>query len=321
MNGSPVQSAALPTRVRFKYQFGELSLGVWAPSLIPLEPKQDEISLWPRIESLPPILAEEVDGYQLRRAAVNRFPRGISIEKPWLCYSPRKEQHYFVDIVGTFEDYLKRRSVKSRQNLRRSVNRFLDSNAEALVIAAAPEEMEGFHQQAVAISRKTYQQRLLGAGLPDTPEFLNYLKDKASKGGVLGYILRYQGTPIAFALCLSRGDKLVYEIIGYLPEHSERSPGTVLLYLILQDLFSHGKFPLLDFGPGQAFYKESFATGQTEYAESYLLHDTWGNFFRLALHWRIEQFSSAVGAILERFGVKKRIRLAIRSIVGRVKHG
>lgn len=319
MSNGFMQSAVVPIQVKFKYQLGELILNSWEPFLIPLELGQESAVHWPEIEKLPISLPSKVEGYQCRRTELSRFPRGISWQEPWLCYSPRQEQHYYVEISGTFEEYLKRRSAKSRQNLKRSVKHFLELTPNSLIISTTPNEILDFHHQAAAISKCTYQERLLGSGLPASPDFLRFLQEKALDGGVRGYILRDGVQPIAYALCLSRGENLVYEFIGYLPQHAERSPGTVLLYLILQDLFDLGKYPMLDFGPGQAFYKESFATCKNEYAESYLFRNTLKNRLKLNMLWRFERFSGRVGVILERYGMKKKIRQAMRVVLGKLR--
>ena len=313
-----------PLRVRFRYLLGEWLAGEWRPWLVPLEQACTTPALptastpdapWPQLAQVPPAssLPAEVAGYQVRRTAVHRFPRGVSRQGDWLCYSPREDRLYFVDLAGTFEAYLQRRSPKSRQNLKRTVKRFMEGHAGTLDIATTPQAMAGFHQQAVAISRHTYQERMLGAGLPATAEFLQAMEKAAQRGSARGYLLRDgKGQAIAFAWCSARSDTLVYEVIGYLPQHADQSPGTVLLYLILQDLFALGRYRLLDFGSGSAFYKEAFATGCLEFADCYLLRPSAGHCVRVGLHWGMERFSAAVGAWLDRRGLKKKIRMLMR---------
>lgn len=308
-------TGASPVRVRFKYQLGEWVLGHWCPELVPINADAlDECAAEIAGRLTPQNLLPAVAGFHLRRARAECFSRGLSMQGSWLCYSPRMEKLYYVEIIGTFEDYLKRRSPKSRQNLKRTVKRYMERNPGALEIATEPDAMAAFQREAIAISRKTYQERLLGSGLPDTSAFLHAMKEKASNGEARGYLLRDQGQAIAFAWCAARGNTLVYEVIGYLPQHADQSPGTVLLYLILQDLFALERFSLLDFGSGHAFYKESFSTGFSAYADTYLLRASWGHRWRLYLHWLVERFSSWMGALLDRWGVKKRIRLAMRGM-------
>lgn len=323
MSGSVLARGA-PTaiRVRFKYQFGEWVLADWRPALLTLRPLGDgeADAQWPELAGLDATgLPADVAGYQVRRTAVQRFPRGLSRQGDWLCYSPRQERLYVVDIAGSFDEYLQRRSAKSRQNLKRSVKRFLDGNADAFQVVTAPEDMQAFHREAVGISRQTYQTQLLGAGLPDNAAFLQSMQDKAAMGEARGYLLRDQGQAVAFAWCAARGSTLVYEVIGYRPELADRSPGTVLLYLILEDLFALGRYPVLDFGPGHAFYKEAFATRHTDFADAYLLRADWGHHWRLWLHQRVDGFSEAMGAWLERYGWKRRIRQAMRAVAGALK--
>lgn len=309
-------------RVRFKYQLGEWVLADWRPTLLTVQPPDEADEYWPTLASLDVLrLPDGVVGYQMRRTVVQRFPRGLSRQGGWLCYSPRQERLYVVDMAGTFDEYLQRRSAKSRQNLKRSVKRFLDGNANALQVVTAPEDMAAFHREAVAISRQTYQTQLLGAGLPDTEAFLQSMQDKAARGEARGYLLRDQGQAVAFAWCAARRSTLVYEVIGYRPEQADRSPGTVLLYLILEDLFALGCYPVLDFGPGHAFYKEAFATRHTDFADAYLLRAGWGHRWRLWLHLWVDGFSEAVGAWLESHGWKRRIRQAMRAAAGVLKTG
>lgn len=303
-----------PMRVRFKFLLGELVLREWKLAFIPVVQSGSEKSLdWPELGTLPlSSLPVDAAGYQLRQTPVKRFPRGVSRQGPWLCYSPREECLYSVNLQSSFDEYLKLRSPKSRQNLKRSVKRFMESNPEAFQIYTLPETIEEFHKKSVFISKQTYQTLMLNAGLPDTPQFLRAMQDIASRGEARGYLLHIQGKPIAFAWCTTKGDTVGYQVIGYLPEHADLSPGTVLLYLILQDLFSLEKYRSLDFGYGSAFYKEAFATDKLEFADSYLLRSTLENRCKLWLLWQTECFSTAVGSTLERMGLKKKIRQWMR---------
>lgn len=316
MTRSVPADSAVPVRVRFKYLLGEWVLGEWRPTFLPRRRAAFEsLNGWPSLEQLPvALLPAEAAGYQVRRTAVDRFPRGISRQGEWLCYSPRQESLYFVSLVGSFDAYLQLRSAKSRQNLRRSVKRFVDRNPDCLEVFTQPHSMAEFHSAAVAISKKTYQTFMLHAGLPDTPEYLRTMQETALRGEARGYLLRDQGQPVAFAWCTERNDEVTYQIIGYLPEHADKSPGTVLLYLIVQDLFAQAKYRLFDFGPGSASYKEAFATDKIEFADAYLFRPGIGNVLKVWMLWWGERFSSAAGSVLDRLGLKKNIRVLMRKI-------
>lgn len=307
-----------PQHVRFKFMLGEWVFGEWRQLFIPLlYETSTNMRDWPAVDHLSlSAMPENVAGYQLRRTAVGRFPRGVSRQGEWLCYSPRQECLYFVNLVGSFDAYLQLRSPKSRQNLKRAVRRFMDQNPDGFTVYSLPESMAEFHGAASSISKQTYQTFMLNAGFPATPEYLRVMQEVALRGEARGYLLREQGQPIAFAWCTAKNDEITYQIVGYLPEHADKSPGTVLLYLIIQDLFTLGKYRLLDFGPGSAFYKESFATDKIEFADSYLLRPGLKNDLRLRLLWSTECFSGMVGDWLDRMGLKKKMRLLMRKVRG-----
>ena len=313
---------AAPLRVRFKFMLGEWVFSEWRQAFLPLQQQMPTAQPgWPEIESLLPAhLPADVAGYQLRRTAVDRFPRGVSRQGGWLCYSPRQECLYFVNLAGDFEAYLQRRSPKSRQNLKRSVKRFMDSNPDGFEVFTTPQSMIEFHREAVSISKRTYQSFMLNAGLPDGAEYLRQMQDRAARGEARGYLLREQGTPVAFAWCTAKGDEITYQIIGYLSEYADKSPGTVLLYQIIQDLFALGQYRLFDFGTGSAFYKESFATDKIDFADSYLFRPGIKNSWKLWWLWKTECFSNLVGEALNRMGLKKKIRLLMRRGASRT-HG
>lgn len=309
-----VSNVVAPVHVRFKYMLGEWMIGQWRLVFLPLSQQSSiDSQNWPVLDELPiSALPENVVGYQLRRTAVDRFPRGLSRQGEWICYSPRQEFLYFVRLFGSFDAYLQLRSAKSRQNLKRAVKRFVERNPDGFEIFTQPESMAEFHRAAVEISRKTYQTFMFDAGLPDNSEYLRLMQDRALCGEARGYLLRENSKPIAFAWCTGKDDAITYQVIGYLSEYAPLSPGTVLLYLIIKDLFGLNKYQKFDFGPGNAFYKESFATDKIEFADSYLLRPGIGNYVKLWLLMLVESVSCRIGKILDEMGLKRNIKKLMR---------
>jgi hypothetical protein len=306
--------------MRLKYLLGELLLWEWRPRLAIREPEQLAPENWPEpAERLFASLPSEADGLLCRSVRPERFPVGVSRYGEFLLYVPQRDRLYFVEIRGSFDDYLKKFSAKSRHNLTRSVRKFLEqSGANAFEVSTEPGSMRRFFDEAVAISRQTYQTRLLHSGLPETDEFYRGMVEAATQGQARAYLLGDQGRPIAFAWCRGRGSRLTYEVIGYLPESAPLSPGTVLLFLIVRDLFESGTHKLLDFGQGEAFYKSQFSTGYVDFCDAYLLRRNARNSVLVWLHYSLDRFSSWLGRVLEKAGLKKRVRMLLRRLtVGR----
>lgn len=300
--------------VRFKYLLGEWHLTSWRPHFQPL--RAGTGLMWPQPEDVQPeVLAPAADGYWCQQAGTERFPLGLSRFGPWVCYVPRRERLYCVDIEGDFEKYLARWSSKSRYNLRRSVKKLQERNPKGLLeIADKPGQMDAFLREAAAISRTTYQSRLLQSGLGYDERSVRAMEELAERGDARGYLLRDGDQAIAFAWCSGSGDRLTYDVIGYREESAALSPGSVLLYLIVEDLFRLGRFKVFDFGVGEASYKQMFATRALDFADAYLFRPLWRHCLRAWLHWRVDRLSSAIGRALERAGLKSRVRHWIRRL-------
>jgi len=301
------------SRVRFKYLLGEFHLASWRPRLqvvhmgVEAEGGADILT--------PAELNAAAEGVWLQRGAVGKFDVGVSRLGPWICYVPKTERLHYVRIAGAFEAYLNRWSSKARYNLKRSVRKLQDRNpGGALEIASTPEAMDAFLREAAAISQTIYQSRLLQSGLHYDAKLVEQMRALASSGDARGYLLRDQGRAIAFAWCSGSGTRLTYDVIGYLEDAAALSPGSVLLYLIVEDLFRLGRFQVFDFGVGDAPYKQLFATDVDEFADAYLFRPSWRHRMLVRAHWLLDRFSSSVGAVLERAGLKAQVRRLLRAL-------
>nr|WP_307727679.1 GNAT family N-acetyltransferase [Massilia sp. ZL223] len=304
-------------KVRLKYLLGELVLGNWYPELLVLIPKRFEQEGWPSApEVLAEMLGDENDGVFCRKVPAENFKPGLRKYGSFLGYVPCRDVLYYVSVSGSFTEYLNKFSTKSRQNLTRSVRRFAErqQGLPSWEVYVDYETISEFYSEALRISKQTYQTKLLHAGLADSEAFLAHMKNLARNGQARGYLLRDSGRAIAFAWCRQQGDRLIYDTVGYLPEFSNLSAGTVLLYHIIEDVFSSGNYKEIDFGPGEAQYKSMFSTHRKEFVDLYLLRDTVRHRILVSAHYYLLLVSGAIGRLLERYGVKKYVKAWIRRL-------
>jgi CelD/BcsL family acetyltransferase involved in cellulose biosynthesis len=280
-------------------------------------PKRFEQDGWPLApEVLAEMLGNENDGAFCRKVSAEKFEPGLGKYGSFLSYVPYRDVLYYISVSGSFTEYLNKFSTKSRQNLTRSVRRFAErqQGIPSWQVYVDYETISEFFSEAVRISKQTYQTKLLQAGLADSEAFLEYMKNLARNGQARGYLLRDSGKAIAFAWCRQQGDRLIYDTVGYLPEFSNLSPGTVLLYHIIDDVFSSGNYKEIDFGPGEAQYKSMFSTHRKEFVDLYLLRDTVRHKVLVSAHYYLLLISSGIGRLLERYGVKKHLKAWIRRL-------
>lgn len=230
-------------------------------------------------------------------------------------YVPAQYRRYYTTLDGPFDAYLKGFSSKSRSTLQRKVRKFAEASGGATSWRefALAEEMPEFHALAREVSKKTYQERLLDAGLPDTPEFVRTMEQMAAAGNARGYILYLEAKPVAYIFCPIQSGVLLYEYVGYDPERNNLSPGTVLQYLVLEKLMSQGGYTMFDYTEGEGPHKEFFSTGNVLCADIYYFRPTLRNRLLLSLHGHTDAFSDKAAALLDRLGLKARIKKLLRS--------
>jgi CelD/BcsL family acetyltransferase involved in cellulose biosynthesis len=222
---------------------------------------------------------------------------------------------FFVDLTGSFEDYLQKFSSKSRYTLKRSVRKLLSDDKTPVPWQqfTTPEEMDRFYTLAMDVSRKTYQHRLLDVGLPDGDDFRRKMAQSAA-GRVRGYILYHEHKPIAYVYCpITEERVLLCAHVGYDPEFSSSSPGTALQYLILESLFKEARFSMFDFTEGEGQLKKFFATASRKCADVFYFRPRLRILLCLAMHSALYYVSRSITRFLALNRVKNLVRRFIRS--------
>lgn len=244
----------------------------------------------------------------------SRLPR-LSFQSGAIRYVPSQYQRRWVDLCGSFDEYAQKFSSKSRKNMRRNVRKFtqLCGGEIRWRTFSVPEEMEEFYREARRISSLTYQEKLWNSGLPTDDEFRRQLAAGAAQSTVRGYVLYFGIRPVAYIFCRARNGFLLYEYVGYDPLFQSSSPGDVLLYLALNQLFAEGRFRALDFGPGSSFYKEFFSNRATPCADVYYFPLKLRVLFLLCAHSGLEFMSDAVRSLLGLLGLRARTRRFFRT--------
>lgn len=303
-------------RVReLRYTFGEFRLwtvrfSVWTPQAHLLE-RGDVLAALPPITEAP----GHVQALAIQSVPVAADLPKVSVLPDAIRYVPAHFPHHSIAIEGTFDDYLGRLSGKSRHEMARKARRFLAHavGRHELREYRAPAEMADFVRTAAELSKATYHGRLLDVALPDDPGFVRDLEAAAASDDVRGYLILLDGRAAAFGYCRATGDVLAFEHTGYDPALAAHSPGIYLLQEILRRVHAEGRFRVFDFGTGDAQYKRSYATLTRRCATVLQFRRTLGNRLIVASHRGLTAFSDACVRLLDRLGLKARVRRLFRS--------
>ena len=229
-----------------------------------------------------------------RAVVVSAMPIGKRFATMWfdrgaLRYAARYGDRYVVDLQGSFAEYIKKFSKKSRGNLQRAAKKFekgTDSVAAVLEFRSRSEIIT-FRDIAIAISDASYKSGL-GWGFPKDESFAREIELDAVAGRVRGYVLVSGRQPAAYVFCRIDHDIIVYKHIGYDKRFAHSSPGTVLLYLMLQRLFKEGEFRLLDFDGTEYYaYKEFFSTHAISCARLFWFRPRLPEIAFFGAHWAL----------------------------------
>jgi CelD/BcsL family acetyltransferase involved in cellulose biosynthesis len=243
----------------------------------------------------------------------------VRLQRDVIRYVRSQYRRFLIALNGTYAEYEKRFSSRRRKHFHQAVRKLRSASGGAIDWREYrwPADIQAFHTLARQVSQTTYQERLVDAGLPDTDAFRSQLAETAERDGVRGYILFLDREPIAYEYCPVSGAVITCERLGYDPDYRQYSPGLVLLLLTLGRLFETKQFEIFDLGRGEAWYKETLATGSVLCADIYWFRKTISNLALVLCHATFELLSTTLSSISERLGVRQKLKRIVRSHYGR----
>lgn len=265
-------TVALPAKpVPLKFEIGARTLIAISRSLARVPLSLDDAREG-RLPQLPP-LEREAHGYTVTSLPEDRQAAMVYASGGMLPFVRQRYTRYFTDLTGEFDAWLAGLSSNTRQALKRKAKKIAAESGGDLDVRhfRTPDELDAFHDIARRISLRTYQERLLGSGLPDTPEFLHDMAVQGAADRVRAWLLFVAGEPAAYLYCPVVGDTVIYAHVGHDPAFNDLSPGQVLQLEAFRDLFEEGKYARFDFTEGEGQHKRQLSTGGVECVDLLLL--------------------------------------------------
>lgn len=203
-------------------------------------------------------------------------PRAPSPGHYWHVVDGPRPWH-FVQF-SSFDAYLKAMSSKARANVRREVRQLQEHAGGKLLLKRyfQPEDVGSFLKTTATVSQRSWQHRILGPRVLTNDRSKSYFESLARQGLLHSYLLMAGESPCAFVIGYRYAGIYHYAEVAYDETYSEYSPGTVLLYLILEDLHTCPNVKLLNFGIGDATYKRRFGNFECEDVSCLLLRNRIG---------------------------------------------
>ncbi|MCP3734209.1 GNAT family N-acetyltransferase [Sphingomonas sp. RP10(2022)] len=262
------------TAVALKFQVGARTLASVKRRLVRIALSLDD-ALAGTAPSPPPMTG---DGYlvtSLPEALVGQVEVGGCVAVVRQRYT-----RFYTDLTVGHDAWLAGLSGSARSTLKRKTKK---AEAAGMAVRAyrTAAEFDAFYPLARGVSARTYQERLLDAGLPEDAASVAHLRAQAAADGLRAWLLTIAGEPAAYLCCTVQGTALRYDHVGHDPALNDLSPGTVLQAAALRDLFAD-RFARFDFTEGEGQHKRLFASGGVACVDLLLLRPTLANRATLA---------------------------------------
>jgi Protein involved in cellulose biosynthesis (CelD) len=221
----------------------------------------------PMSEVVPCVLAAL---WKLRPAPLwvelHRLPRGTALSKALHDHAQQTGAHIeesseltppYLQIAGSWEEYLQGKSGNFRSNLKRKPRRLAQLGAVDLQFLAEPAQMPAFLDAMREIEESSWKSEAGSAITSRAWEwafYRNLVQRLAPRGGLLCTLLTVDGRAAAYDLSVVAHDVASCLKTSFDPKWSEGSPGLVLRAALMERIFRDG-FREYDFLGANERYK------------------------------------------------------------------
>ncbi len=268
----------------------------------------------------------EVDVIRLVDVPANSALAALARQRPpRLCRDHVRwsGRHWRILLPDSSDAFFRRLKEKHRRPLRKACALLNRENAEGLTWErfTRPDQVDRFCREADLIARRTYQRRI-GASFVLTEPALRRLRLLAERRQWRAYILYVHGEPAAYWVGTCYGATFHLDYTGRDPACSQFNPGTgtILFAKMIEDLCDATGLREVDFGFGDYPYKQRFGNDSEETQTLFLFAPTVSgvslNLLRTALSWT----ERGLAALLERLGLRARLKRFWRKRLGQEEH-
>lgn len=210
-----------------------------------------------------------------------------AIRRNWIVHFPEgaRELHT-IALAGDFDAYLRKFSGKTRSTLKRKHRQMKEHSNGALELVRVDREdqVQDFLTRAEGVSRHSWQFRQHGTQVFTTPVEVAAFRLLAQRGLLRSYLLRSGDNDCAFCIGWQYNGVYYYVRPAFDDRFADHSPGTILLYLMIEDLCRHNPVQRFNFFQNPNPYKRQFGTDFGYDAAVLICRKTLPNRVRIALH-------------------------------------
>jgi hypothetical protein len=221
--------------------------------------------------------------------------------------------HPLIHINGSFVGYMNKFSPKARYNRLREIKRLRACGDMQLIRVTMESEIDAFLEAAHGISQKTWQfvQHRWGIAAQDIDAVRSEMRFLAARGWLRSYLLKCDAVPCSFIIGQQYGMTFYTAYAGVDPAWRSYSAGTVLLLLVLEDLFRESSPEFYDLD-GYVKFKEHFANESYPEASVWLFRRRPYPLLASSIYRTCDATSKMAGALLDQLHLKSIVKQLLR---------
>jgi CelD/BcsL family acetyltransferase involved in cellulose biosynthesis len=230
--------------------------------------------------------------------------------------------HWWSDLPASYETFLKKINAKHRAQLRSKERKLTEycGGTIQIRIFRTPDEAPLFGTIADKIAQTTYL-RGLGGGFSNNEEMRNRLDLAASRGWMQGYVLYANELPCAFWLGTLYRQVFYLEYTGFDSAFKDFAAGQILFIKMIEHLCTAGGIRGIDFGFGDAEYKQRYGDRNWSESDLYLFAATPGMLLANTMRKSAALLRSITEKALQRFDLLSTIKKKWRLSAEKTAHG
>lgn len=237
----------------------------------------------------------------------------LGLQGHFRCFltSSQIDDVHQIRLPHTYEALMMSRSSKTNRNLRYYTRKLVQQRGARLERITEVSQVPIFLQHLDRVYRECWQGRRNGFHSRNTEAQLRYFSGLARQGWLRSYLLDGNDGPLAYVIGYQYDGVYYFYETGFDEASEDLSPGSVLLHLMLEDLFQNHTPQLFDFLLGDQAYKRSYSNTHHGAASLYLApRNRWR--FILGLQAGIFNVERLLRTILRKLKLDGAVRKALK---------
>jgi hypothetical protein len=229
---------------------------------------------------------------------------------------PVIEKHWKALLRSSYEEFYRSRSKNTRHNICRYSGRVINKYGSRLSIKCftKADEIDQLFNDTVKVAEKTYQYGL-GCSFVDDIKIRNLINHSIARKWLKAYVLYIDGRPRAFWHGIHYGKTFFTFSTGYDPAYHNDRLGLFLLVKVFEDLCRNHSVDTVDFGFGDAQYKESFCDVSWMEASVYIFAPRFYPMLVNTLHSSITGLSIGMSSLFRKVGFERWVKRRWRNLL------